>query len=1046
MDAMTKRRVDNIDYKNWLKEHASLVRQYAESNDVVVKDFQIDAHAFNVLRMNGINRMSQLVVLTPEEIRKLPLLGGTDAAEILLMRSNYLVNNKEKIFAFVAKAYTPRNRSDDVIICAQPTNETEKSVDISQKEKFVQMPNVVEQNDDFEQYTKVIQYYAERETPIESLNLSVRANNALHRAQIDWVSEALKFYPDGFLKMRNLGRKTADEICRALESAMQKAYHVIMSGNGDKTEAQTDPENHVAQAETNQCAENSTINMTLPELLHHPMYKEKAERFLEANDVPLESMGLSARPYHSLLNYNYKSLSKILQTYPNNLRYIRSIGKKSVSEICQVVDSYMEELQPAMAAFCSGDMDAQYSDEYITEKLLDHFYGVGFEGLSFQQMREALPEEISEERIKKCIGILLASHKLEYVDFRCYRVYPSVLDVLEESTIENQKKEILRQRLSGKTLAEIAKEQGITRERVRQICQNTFRKACAFLRNTYGVQLFEEEFYTYLYTNYNTEKALWTDYLGVPNRVLCYLSNGYTRGEKQIEDAMNDPKVSVSLKFRIRDYLNRNKLLIDGILLENRRVAIEDYAIKKFCKDEMTYDDFVIRYNAMLRDNGVPFNEKLYYTDGMRRARSNRLSESMRCLWKQGERLRFYDILEHDYSELLETLNLEEFQNTEVSTLKFMNDYPDLMAKYDIRDQYELHNLLKKIVNPSTCRDITFSRQPIIRFGEFDRNKAIYEAIEMLSPITIDELIDYLQMEYGYDRATMVNYLLPSMQYYHNGVFSVSFKRVPEGRVQLLKDNLSDDFYFIFEIKEIYQRICPDADLDEINHRSLKLMGYTVSEKYILTRHKTSDSFFRDILLKDDVFSITPIRKRFGSISMYCQIWLELRRNMDILLFDKDQYLNIRRLEKFGVTKADLIDYCNRVFEEVPANSFFTVHSLNDQSDSKIDSLGFGELFFAELLASSEKFLHTHVFGTDVFYKGNLSDGLSRKYFCMETLKSYESVDLDDYIADLYENYGIKVPDKYDVISVINETDFYYDNIMQKIYRSKDEYYAEFDE
>ena len=64
----------------------------------------------------------------------------------------------------------------------------------------------------------------------------------------------------------------------------------------------------------------------------------------------------------------------------------------------------------------------------------------------------------------------------------------------------------------------------------------------------------------------------------------------------------------------------------------------------------------------------------------------------------------------------------------------------------------------------------------------------------------------------------------------------------------------------------------------------------------------------------------------------------------------------------------------------------------------------------------------------------------------METLKSYESVDLDDYIADLYENYGIKVPDKYDVISVINETDFYYDNIMQKIYRSKDEYYAEFDE
>lgn len=60
--------------------------------------------------------------------------------------------------------------------------------------------------------------------------------------------------------------------------------------------------------------------------------------------------------------------------------------------------------------------------------------------------------------------------------------------------------------------------------------------------------------------------------------------------------------------------------------------------------------------------------------------------------------MRYYDIDSRDYKELLDTLALDRFSNTEISTLKFFNDFPELMNKYDIRDQYELHNLLKKYV------------------------------------------------------------------------------------------------------------------------------------------------------------------------------------------------------------------------------------------------------------------------------------------------------------------------------------------------------------
>ena len=72
----------------------------------------------------------------------------------------------------------------------------------------------------------------------------------------------------------------------------------------------------------------------------------------------------------------------------------------------------------------------------------------------------------------------------------------------------------------------------------------------------------------------------------------------------------------------------------------------------------------------------------------------------------------------------------------------------------------------------------------------------------MLSPVSQADLIDYLYQEYGYDKATAaVNYLTPLSSYLHNGVYSVHFKRIPEEHAEAMKDKLTEDFYYIDEIK-----------------------------------------------------------------------------------------------------------------------------------------------------------------------------------------------------------------------------------------------------
>ena len=1015
----------NADFDAWINANAALVLAYAEENDVAIRDLPISAREFNTLRLNGIEKVSQLVVAIPESVAESSLVGTVVRA----LRRDYFREHLENLLTFVESKTVAEGKTASTATELDQGNKNYELIKIGQR--LLDIP---------EKKAKILQHLMASETPIDDLGLSVRSYNALRRAFIDQVHKALALYPDGLAELRYLGKKSVDEICQMLEITAAKIANEIECGADEGVE-----EAVLLPEDTS--IETVASAFSLMELLEHPAFKEKAKRCLKEVDVPIETMGFGVRATNALKNANLFTLSEILPIYPDGIASLRNIGAKTVAEIQEKVSYYLETLQPIVAAYCGDDTDAMYTDEYIAEKVMGCFDNTGFTGLSFPQMRSALPDAIMDQRIKKCIGRLIAEKKLEYVDYRCYRVYPSVFDVLQESVLLEEEKAILRQRMAGITLEAIAAERGVTKERIRQIVNKKLDKLREYALNAYGVHYFDEDFYTYLYEHYDVEKELWFDYLGVSEKTFGYLVNTYSRGRAKIESALNDPDVNLILKFKIREYLNRNKIIIDGMLMDAQRATIENYALAKLCRDEMSYDEFVDRYNIMLKNNGIAFDEKLYYTEEIRRTRSNRLAGSMYCLWKQGERLRFYNIEAQDYTELLETLNLEGFQDTEISTLKFFNDYPAVMEKYDIRDQYELHNLLKKIVDPKTCHDISFSRQPMIRFGEFDREKAIYEIIEAFSPITADDLAEYVHSEYGYTKElAMAGYFQPFMQYYHRGVFSVTFKRIPDERITILLDNLPGEFYYIAEIKDVYKKLFPGADEEEINHRSLKGIGYTVLGKYALHGYDTAEEFFKAVLLRDDVFSITPLNKRYGSIQMYQQVLLETKRNMDILLFDGDQYIQFRKLEKMGITKEYLMDYCRQVYDAVKDESYFTPRAIREAVPSKLDDFGFDDLFYGALLSASGLFIYVRGCGTFILYKGNNAQFVSKDAFFVSLLHTYESVELSDFIDDCSEQYGVTITDRYDVTQAIAGTEFYYDSIMGKIYRNKSYYYSEFDE
>lgn len=972
---------------------------------------------------------------------------------------------------------------------------------------------------------------------IDNIGLSVRASNALHRAQVFSVGDLLKYNEESLTEIRNLGKKSIEEILNKIEeykiidemgglpdesdgldesSSQQEIQHIedfkvwINNENNRKyvinwlkqkeiridrikllsTRAYNvllfagyeyiyqiaflskDELMTITHMDGTSASEIEKLTLrfvssiereisdaiektlelnkkpSLSEILQRKEYRDAILQFVKANDMEIERMSLSNRAKNCLQLNQFKYMSDIIFLGRNELQKMRNMGKGSVEEVVEKINDYLNENESRIMAVIDGDESALWSDENIRKKILDTFNEIEFAGLSLNEMQEklSLSEYVTVERLKSIIGKLIAENKLEYVDYRCHRVYGSFEDYLalcEE--IDERSRECIRKRLQGKTLEAIAQEYGLTRERVRQIVKKDVSK----IRNYYfmktGMSLFDEDYYRYLYENYDFEKSDATKWLGIPLTVFNYLDlNDVKRGKKDLNLALEDISgLSVGLRLKIKNYLNRNKLYINGMWIDRKRSELERVVVEKYCKEDTSFDEYYKLYNSFLEQEEITYDESIYYTDSVYKTRKNHLTDQRFLLWKQYEKIRYYDIDGQDYSELLDTINIGSFENTEISTLKLMREYPDVMKKYDIRDQYELHNLLRKIVPEGSYNDFHCSRMPEIRFGSFDRNSAIMDILIDNSPISLNDLADLISKEYGYDPAViMANYLKDFSEYYHNGIYSVDQKQMSQENKNILQKELTEDFYFIDEIRQMYSGLIPGADTEEINPYNLKNMGFSVYSRYALKNYSSLDHYFNSILTNEDIMDITGYRKRYCYVQLFSQKLMELKRSLQIIEFEPNQIIGIKRLEKFGVTKEKIQEFCDRVFDFVQEGEYFSLKSIKSAGfENAMFDLGFSDWFYSNLLISDDRLTTVMMYGNLIHFKGN--ERTTIKSFETTLIQKHGSIDVYDLIGELTDIYGCKISDRLDVIYKVKDTEVYYDKILDRMYANKDIYYEE---
>lgn len=881
--------------------------------------------------------------------------------------------------------------------------------------------------------------YLTREDSVGRLPLSTRASNCLRRANIHTVGQMLDYPPDAWLDIRNMGKKSVQEIMDLIAR--------IQNDNGfSLTESRPEP-------------------AELPPVVTPPYL----------SGISLLELGLSFRARSCLEQAGIFTAADLGGVTSEFLLSLKNVGQKTAREIMEKVEELRRQFpQDAWEPTLSPGEEVLQT---VAKRLAD-FTGMpqgellrllvpcredapdadaeALLGLAFQQapvrrearravlrlleqyeeavrpedLLERLPAGTSLSTLKRLLGDLLRREQIAIRNNHVCRRWPTALEFVERVS-DPRHRDILLSRLRGETLEEIGQRLGLSRERIRQLTIKALDRRPRL----------QEDRYQYLYNHYDFSQEDFRIAFSEPEETYYYLEMIRPKGDrKPLQELLADESVPVSLRRKAERAVYKHYVTIEGTRVLKSRPALAEYLIRTRCQEPSSLEEFLQHYQNLLEALGLDGEPKLVIE---LRTYENKFNASSNVLWSQWRRFRYYPITEQDFTPLLEALNLEQYEDMEISSLKLFRDYPELMREYDIRDEYELHNLLKKIW-PQDDGHVHFKRMPTIKIGAPDRDRQVMDLLLQYAPIANTELAQRYEEAYGAKGATVLgSYFSCIESYFHGGLYQIDQPSLPEERRNRMAELLTADFYRTEELRRLYQREFPGADPKDLNPFVLKDLGFrTYTDYAVSTRYPNAADYFRHFLADRDVVDMTQQNRRYAGLSSYSSELNDLKSQREIVEFLPLQYISLRRLQSIGVDAGALTDYCAAVHAFTRSGRYFTVASLRGEGFAHpLDDLGFDDWFYGSLLAEDpERFSYCRMGGTRLFRRDGgrvlLADFLCR---LVEAKGRMEIYDLQE---TLEQRYGIAIP-VHKLTAAAQASELYYDAIMKTVYVDYDTYLEE---
>lgn len=596
------------------------------------------------------------------------------------------------------------------------------------------------------------------------------------------------------------------------------------------------------------------------------------------------------------------------------------------------------------------------------------------------------------------------------------------------------------------TLDEIGQEFGVTRERIRQIedkALKNFNKGFQDLFQKYYEalsQLFSDKRKYLIIKEFDKllkYKSLIDVICKTYENIPFYIDFSIGLLIKEgilLEDLLDDDSVATDLKVKIEKFVYKDFIKINNHRFKNTKNDILIYFLRTHCRKGIKFNDFQNSYMDFLISNGLNDRDDLLYFDN---TLYNKLSVMDCLLLSPGKFLRYYDV--ELAKDLVKKLDLSSYKDIEISSRKLYLENLELMQEYEIENEYELHNLLKKHLHNNY---IDFSRMPIINFGTPNRDKQMEDLLYQLSPIKRRDFALAYEDKYGVDTKNFIaNYAKSINKYLINGYYVIHTENLNNEHLEILKNKLTENFYWKEDLENIYTSLFKDDNLKILNAQNIKLLNYTMASSCIYSdKYNSLADCVEHIILNNNTFNLNA-QSKFRSLAVFYQVFSKLKNNMDIIEFDSGNYINIKKLESIGIKKDDLTNYQKKVIDFI-GDKFFTVTSLRNLGfeDNKLDDLGFDDYFYSSILINNPSIQYRKIQNTYLMKKGEeqfeLSDFL---IYIMGKLRKIDIYDLCDYIKT---QYGLDI-NRYKIVAITKECSLYYNQITEKVYIDYDEFYNE---
>lgn len=269
-------------------------------------------------------------------------------------------------------------------------------------------------------------------------------------------------------------------------------------------------------------------------------------------------------------------------------------------------------------------------------------------------------------------------------------------------------------------------------------------------------------------------------------------------------------------------------------------------------------------------------------------------------------------------------------------------------------------------------------------------------------------------------------------------------------RLSKLRNEFSNAYYRLEEAKHKYISILNNDDITNFT-LDMKALGYTVSNNYLIFQFISINDYLTNELMTTDVIEIKDFISKYKPLIDdidFDYLLEKLKRNYQIIQFDKNSYINIKQLNKMGIYISDIKQYSSKVYNFSKSGDCFSVQSLRKNGFyEKLDDLGMGDIFYENLLKYDGKFLMYKMSNCYVF---STSKKPSVSNIVYDIVKNKISVSIYDLQDILKIQFGITTTFVSENGNLINQsllfdenTNLYYSKEFEKIYFNKEDYYKE---